>query len=82
MSDLTPRQAECFTAIEAHVAKTGEAPTVRELADALGLKSPNPAYQLMLALLEKEYITWTEGVARSLEILKPTPKKRSRRKAA
>ncbi|MFI9775748.1 helix-turn-helix domain-containing protein [Streptomyces sp. NPDC051956] len=45
--DITERQRSVLAAIRAHIADHGEAPTVREIAAAIGLASPSSAlYQL------------------------------------
>ncbi|MFF1732016.1 winged helix-turn-helix transcriptional regulator [Streptomyces sp. NPDC058247] len=45
--DITKRQQSVLIAIHAHIADHGEAPTVREIAAAVGLASPSSAlYQL------------------------------------
>ncbi|MFE6808587.1 helix-turn-helix domain-containing protein [Streptomyces sp. NPDC057681] len=45
--DITERQRSVLAAIRAHIADHGEAPTVREIAAAVGLSSPSSVlYQL------------------------------------
>ncbi|MFB7165411.1 MarR family transcriptional regulator [Streptomyces sp. NPDC056242] len=45
--DVTERQRSVLAAIRAHIAEHGEAPTVREIAAAVGLASPSSVlYQL------------------------------------
>ncbi|MCX5439945.1 MULTISPECIES: winged helix-turn-helix transcriptional regulator [unclassified Streptomyces] len=45
--DITERQRSVLAAIRAHIADHGEAPTVREIAAAVGLASPSSVlYQL------------------------------------
>ncbi|MEU6657541.1 hypothetical protein [Streptomyces sp. NPDC046821] len=45
--DVTERQRSILAAIRAHIADHGEAPTVREIATAVGLSSPSSGlYQL------------------------------------
>ncbi|WP_443051665.1 hypothetical protein [Streptomyces sp. NBC_00269] len=39
--DVTERQRSVLAAIRAHIANHGEAPTVREIAAAVGLASPS-----------------------------------------
>lgn len=47
MRDLTQRQRRILTAIRDHIAETGEAPSVREIGQAVGLKiSSSVVYQL------------------------------------
>ncbi|MEU6657426.1 hypothetical protein [Streptomyces sp. NPDC046821] len=45
--EITERQRSILVAIRAHIADRGEAPTVREIAAAVGLSSPSSVlYQL------------------------------------
>ncbi|MET7928300.1 helix-turn-helix domain-containing protein [Streptomyces sp. NPDC005349] len=45
--EVTERQRSVLAAIRAHIADHGEAPTVREIAAAVGLSSPSSVlYQL------------------------------------
>ncbi|GAA1289048.1 MarR family transcriptional regulator [Streptomyces sp. NBC_01474] len=45
--DVTERQRSVLAAIRTHIADHGEAPTVREIAAAVGLSSPSSVmYQL------------------------------------
>lgn len=73
--ELTPRQLECLEAVDGFIRENEKAPTVREVAQALGLKSPHPVYRLLLALYEKGYVTWTSE-ARSLQVLRKPPRRK------
>lgn len=53
---LSAKQKEAFDWIKAHVRRTGEWPSFRELRDGLGYKSVNSATQLMSSLKEKGWI--------------------------
>ncbi|AWI32736.1 hypothetical protein [Streptomyces tirandamycinicus] len=44
MQDITDRQRHILRAIREHIADTGEAPTMREIADAVGLRSSSSAW--------------------------------------
>lgn len=81
IEDLTPRQLECLEAVDGFIKENKKAPTVREVAKALGLKSPHPAYRLLLALYDKGYVTWTSE-ARSLEVLQKPPRRKARAKVS
>lgn len=68
--DLTRRQTDCLDAVIAYFKEHGESPSVRDVAKALGLKSPHPAYRLLYALYDLGYITWETGKTRSIQVLK------------
>ena len=69
MSDLTPRQSEVFNAIKNYQARLGFPPTVKELAELIGVSSPNAAADHVNALKRKGYITVAPGAARGITIL-------------
>lgn len=75
--ELTPRQLECLETVDGFIRENKKAPTVREVAEALGLKSPHPAYRLLLVLYDKGYVTWTSE-ARSLEVLQKPPRRKAK----
>lgn len=56
MQDLTSRQRQFLEAIEAYVRDHGVAPTVRELAALLRVRSPNAVRQHLKALERKGYL--------------------------
>ena len=68
MRKLTPKQKQVLTWVEESVQKTGKAPTVRELQEKLGCKSPMGAVSHLDALEAKGYITKVDGKARGLII--------------
>ncbi|MEU7641252.1 hypothetical protein AB0C11_35220 [Streptomyces sp. NPDC039016] len=65
MRDLTDRQRRILAAIRSHIAKTGDAPTVREIGAAVGLSSSSSVlYQLRQPeeagiLTRSRYRTWS-----------------------
>lgn len=63
---LTTRQHETLDALRALVAAHGHAPTVRELADELGLASPSSALERLRQLEELGVISRGGGQARVL----------------
>lgn len=70
MSDLTPRQAATVEAIRSFTQRHGYAPTIRELRDALGLKSTNRVAELLTGLEEKGRIKRGPlGTSRSLVVV-------------
>lgn len=68
MRKLTPKQKQVLSWVEESVQKTGQAPTVRELQEKLGCKSPMGAVSHLDALEAKGYITKVDGKARGIII--------------
>lgn len=68
---LTPRQAECFAQIVV-LTRGSVPPSVRALADALGV-SPSNAHGFLHILRERGYITFLDGQAQSLRVIAAPP---------
>ena len=66
---LTPRQAECFAVICSHWVEFLAPPTVRELAKALEIVSPNGVMRHLSKLEQKGWITRTASITRGIEIV-------------
>ena len=60
MKGLTERQEVILSYIRETIAIVGKPPTVRAIAQRLGVKSPN-AVTVHLRLLEKKGILWREN---------------------
>jgi repressor LexA len=56
MEDLAPRQRQVLDVIAAHVDQMGIPPTLRELGDALGIRSTNGVADHIKALIKKGYL--------------------------
>lgn len=69
MNELTPRQSEVLNAIKEYKARVGFPPSTLELAELIGVSSPNAAADHVNALKKKGYITVAPGVARGITIL-------------
>ena len=69
--DLTPRQRDILAALEEGIARTGYAPTVRELCTALGLRSTATVHQHLHQLERRGYIRRPAHHARAIEFLVP-----------
>ncbi|AWX20956.1 transcriptional regulator [Bacillus subtilis] len=69
MRKITERQFETLQVIEKYINEKGFAPTYRELMDLLGLTSTSTVKGLLDALRRKEYITWEQGLPRTLKIM-------------
>ncbi len=71
MEDLAPRQRQVLDAIAAHVDQFGIPPTLRELGDALSIRSTNGVADHIKALVRKGYLERGQGGtvrARSLRL--------------
>lgn len=67
LNSLTPQQGRVLAFIRQHIAKHGEAPTRKEIAEAFGFSSANGAQEHIRALERKGAITLTGG-ARGIRI--------------
>lgn len=66
---LTNRQLEVLDFIKKYIANRGYAPTVREIASGLNLKSPSSAQELLYRLVERGLITIDKNKSRTIELL-------------
>lgn len=66
---LTGRQVQVFEVLKRAMSQNGYPPTVREIADAVGLSSPSSVKHQLDALEKKGYIRRTPGLPRALEII-------------
>jgi DNA-binding MarR family transcriptional regulator len=69
---LTPQQDRILSFIRERVARFGEAPTRKEIADAFDFASPNAVQQHLKAIERKGYISLT-GAPRGIEFNRPAP---------
>lgn len=72
-SELTPEQERVFSYIIKYRQETGFPPTVREIGDALGYKSPNNVRQHLRLIEQKGFIKLLQGKARGIEITAGIP---------
>jgi repressor LexA len=72
-SDLTPRQQSVLAFITDYQRRFAIAPTVREIAAHLGLKSPGGIHRVLNVLREQGYIAAETDKKRSWRSLKPLP---------
>ena len=68
-NNLTDAQNELFGWIKSYMKDFHHSPSIRQMMDAMGLKSPAPIQSRLKHLQEKGYITWQEGKARTLQIV-------------
>ena len=66
---LTKRQRSVLDMIISFTAKRGLAPTVREIRDALNLKSIGHVSAILDALVERGYLSRLSGKSRSIVVL-------------
>lgn len=69
MRNLTKRQEDALHAISNFLNQYGVAPTHRELMEELGLRSTSSVKGLLDRLREKNYVTWQEGLPRTIKLL-------------
>ena len=61
MEDLAPRQKEVLDFIAASIQQQGIPPSLREIGDALGIRSTNGVADHIKALLKKGYVSRVDG---------------------
>ncbi|QDV49597.1 LexA family protein [Gimesia fumaroli] len=71
---LTDRQKAVYEFVRKEISENRLAPTVRNIGDALGIKSPNGVMCHLKALERKGWITRGENAARSIKLV---PEKRT-----
>lgn len=69
MEKLTGKQSEILQFLVRHQHETGFPPTVREVAEAFGYRSPKAASDHLAALERKGYIDRIDGMARGLRVI-------------
>ena len=68
-SNLTNAQYELYGWIKEYMKNFQHSPSIRQMMQAMGLKSPAPIQSRLKHLQEKGYIKWQEGRARTLQIV-------------
>ena len=66
---LTDAQNELFKWIKSYIRDFQHSPSIRQMMQAMGLKSPAPIQSRLKHLQEKGFISWQEGKARTLQII-------------
>jgi repressor LexA len=72
MDPLTPAQKELYDWLVDYIHQHQYSPSIRQMMQAMNLKSPAPVQSRLEHLRRKGFIDWTEGRARTLRILHPT----------
>ena len=70
MEDLTDRQKSIFRYIKKEIAAKGYPPSVREIGEAVGLKSPASVHSHLKTLENKGYLRRDPEKPRAIEVLK------------
>ena len=68
-SNLTDAQNELYSWIKEYMKDFQHSPSIRQMMEAMGLKSPAPIQSRLKHLQEKGYISWQEGKARTMQIV-------------
>ena len=69
VDNLTNAQNELYGWIKDYMKNFRHSPSIRQMMDAMGLKSPAPIQSRLKHLQEKGYISWQEGKARTLQLV-------------
>ena len=67
---LTEAQNELLTWLKNYISDFQHSPSIRQMMNGMGLKSPAPIQSRLKHLQEKGYISWEEGKARTLKLLR------------
>ena len=67
--NLTDAQNELYCWIKNYMKEFQHSPSIRQMMQAMGLKSPAPIQSRLKHLQDKGYISWQEGKARTLQIV-------------
>ncbi len=67
--DLTQAQSELFEWIKKYMKQFKHSPSIRQMMQAMNLKSPAPIQSRLKHLQDKGYISWQEGRARTLQLI-------------
>ena len=67
-NNLTNAQNELYEWIKIYIKDFQHSPSIRQMMEAMGLKSPAPIQSRLKHLQEKGFISWQEGKARTLQL--------------
>ncbi len=67
MEPLTPPQKELYDWLNEFINKNHYSPSIREMMRAMGIFSPSPIQARLERMRDKGYVTWIEGVARTVK---------------
>ena len=66
---LTTAQQELYDWLSEYIGEHRHSPSIRQMMQAMGLRSPAPIQSRLRHLQQKGWITWKEGQARTLQLL-------------
>jgi len=66
---LTARQQQLYDWLADYIASHRHSPSIRQMMEAMDLRSPAPIQSRLKHLQQKGWITWQEGQARTLQLL-------------
>ena len=66
---LTTAQQELYDWLADYIGCNHHSPSIRQMMQAMGLRSPAPVQSRLRHLQQKGWITWQEGQARTLQLL-------------
>ncbi len=66
---LTPAQRELYEWLTDFISTHHHSPSIRQMMQGMGLRSPAPIQSRLRHLQQKGWITWQEGQARTLQLL-------------
>ncbi len=72
MERLTEAQQELYEWLGEYIRTHQHSPSIRQMMQAMNLKSPAPIQSRLEHLRTKGYIEWTEGKARTIRVLQTT----------
>jgi len=68
-ANLTHAQNELYEWIKKYMRDFQHSPSIRQMMQAMGLKSPAPIQSRLKHLQDKGFISWQEGKARTLQLI-------------
>lgn len=71
MKLLTEAQQQLYDWLAEYIRQHQHSPSIRQMMQAMNLKSPAPIQSRLEHLRAKGYIGWTEGKARTIQIMQP-----------
>lgn len=72
MEPLTEAQRQLYDWLVDYIRQNQYPPSIRQMMRAMNLRSPAPVQSRLEHLRKKGYIAWTEGKARTIQVLQPT----------
>ena len=69
IKELSFAQNQLYEWIRNYMREFRHSPSIRQMMEAMGLRSPAPIQSRLKHLQEKGYISWQEGKARTLQII-------------